>query len=132
LHYSPSGGHAADVTVVTYGGTTPIVEQSMASLIEQDELRFDYFVLTQLWPHRLDKVIESARRSGRLVVVEESNPEFGVAASVIAEVIQQSPGVRCRAVGSLPLPFPAVRHLEEKVLPTEARIMAAIREVCGD
>jgi pyruvate/2-oxoglutarate/acetoin dehydrogenase E1 component len=117
------------VTVVTYGGITAAVESAMQRMIEQEELRFDYFVLTQLWPQRLERVIESARSTGRLVVVEENVADFGVAAAVISEVAQQVRTLTCRAVGSASVPIPAARHLEDQVLASVDKIESAIREV---
>jgi pyruvate/2-oxoglutarate/acetoin dehydrogenase E1 component len=117
------------MTLVTYGGMTAMVEAAMQRLVEEDELRFDYFILTQLWPQRLDAVIHSAARTKKLVVVEESVPDFGVAAAVISEVVQRTGPVACRAVGCEAIPIPAVRHLEDCVLPSTERIVTTMREI---
>jgi pyruvate dehydrogenase E1 component beta subunit len=129
LCYQPDDGEASDVTLVTYGGMTIASESAMKRMVEQEELRFDYFVLTQLWPQRLEHVVESARRTGRLVVVEENVADFGIGAAVISAVAQRVGSLACRAVGSAPVPIPAVRHLEDQVLPSIDRITAAIQEV---
>jgi len=129
LVYGPADDGCADVTIVTYGGLTATVEAAMRRMIEEQELRFDYFVLTQLWPKRLESVVQSAARTGRLVVVEEAMADFGVAASVISEVAQQVRGVACRAVGAASACIPAVRHLEDRVLPSVDRVATAIRQV---
>lgn len=129
LGYRPVGSQAADVTLVTYGGTTTICESAMQALIEQNELRFDYFVLTQLWPLRLEAIIDSVRRTKRLVVVEEGQADFGMAAAVISCVTQELGAVACRAVGANPTPIPAVRHLEDQVLPTSQRVVQAVADV---
>ena len=68
------------------------------------------------------------RRTGRLVVVEENVPDFGVGSAVVAAVAQQVPrGLACRVVGAEPVPLPCVRHLEERVLPSADRVAEAIR-----
>jgi 2-oxoisovalerate dehydrogenase E1 component len=133
LQYAPQGGRQADVTVVTYGGMTSVAESAMRQLLEEEELAFDYFVLTQLWPLDVTAITESVRRTRRLVVVEENVPEYGVASAVIAAVTQAlsasdgaSSGLAARADGVKPVPIPAVRHLEEKVLPSAVSVMQAI------
>jgi 2-oxoisovalerate dehydrogenase E1 component len=78
LCYSPEDNTAADVTVVTYGGATGIVEEAMRRVVVEEETRFEYIILTQLWPLELDEVIESVRRTQRLVVVEENHPVYSV------------------------------------------------------
>jgi 2-oxoisovalerate dehydrogenase E1 component len=129
LCYSPSAGIKPDATLVTYGGMTGIAELAMRQLLEERETAFDYIILTQLWPLDVTEIIESVWRTRRLVVVEESVADYGVAASVIAQVVQKDPGVGCRAVGARPVPIPAVRHLEDDVLPSAARVAAAITEL---
>jgi 2-oxoisovalerate dehydrogenase E1 component len=130
LRYTPPGSRKPDVTLVTYGGMTGVAETAMRRLVEDDELYFDYLVLTQLWPLDVSDVVASVARSRRLVVVEESVADFGVVAAVIAGVLQQVPGgAACRAVGSRPVSIPCVRHLEDQVLPSADRVVRAIREI---
>jgi pyruvate/2-oxoglutarate/acetoin dehydrogenase E1 component len=101
-------------------------ESAMAALFEEQELAFDYLVLTQLWPLDLHEVVQSVGRTKRLVVVEESVADYGVSAAVMAHVAQSIPGVIGRTVGAKPLPIPGARHLEDKVLPSEADVREAI------
>jgi 2-oxoisovalerate dehydrogenase E1 component len=121
-----SSSRTADVTLVTYGGMTFPCESAMAALFEEQELAFDYLVLTQLWPLDLHEVVQSVGRTKRLVVVEESVADYGVSAAVMAHVAQSIPGVIGRTVGAKPLPIPGARHLEDKVLPSEADVREAI------
>jgi len=127
LCYRPAGGGEADVTLVTYGGTTALVERAMRTLIEQQELRFDYIVLTELWPLDPTEIVASVKRTGRLVVVEENVVDFGIGAAVIAAVAQQlSRPFACRAVGARPVPIPSARHLEDEVLPSDEAVVHAV------
>jgi 2-oxoisovalerate dehydrogenase E1 component len=130
LCYQPAHGRRPDVTVVTYGGMTPVVESAMTELLIGHELSFDYIVLTQLWPLDVAAVVESVRRTGRLVVVEEIEPVFGVSSAVIAGVAQELPrGFACRAVGARPVPIPAVRHLEDDVLSSVDSVVQAVLQI---
>jgi 2-oxoisovalerate dehydrogenase E1 component len=129
LRYCPRDGKA-DVTLVTYGGMTGPAETAMRQLLEEHELRFDYFVLTQLWPLDVTDIVSSVGQSRRLVVIEESAPEFGVGSAVIAGVAQRLPGgFACRAVGPAAVPLPAVRHLEDRVLPSAGTVVDAVLAV---
>lgn len=130
LYYRSRAASRADVTLVTYGGLTTVAETAMRELIEQEELTFDYVVLTQLWPLDVSAVVDSVRRTGRLVVVEENTVEYGVSAAVVAAVSQALPrGCVCRQVGTVPVPLPSARHLEDAVLPSVASVTSAIREI---
>jgi 2-oxoisovalerate dehydrogenase E1 component len=131
LVYCPQHALRPDITVVTYGAMTGVCEAAMHRLLTEDELTFDYIVLTQLWPLDATKVIDSIKRTRRLVVVEESVPNYGISAAIVAAVAEQVPeGFSCRMVGARPVPLPAVRHLEDEVLPSADRVAQAIADCC--
>jgi 2-oxoisovalerate dehydrogenase E1 component len=130
LCYVPASGRKPDVTLVTYSGSTGLVESAMCRLIVEQELSFEYVVLTQLWPLDATDVLASVQRTQRLVIVEETEPQFGVGAALIAAVAQGLPGgFACRAVGALPIPIPSARHLEDQTLPSVGAVIKAILEI---
>ncbi len=130
----PSGvwrppGAAGDVTVVTYGAMTEIVEAAMATAFEEDEVLAEYVVPSQLAPLRVDPILDSVRRTGRLLVVEEGTAPWGFGAEVVArisEALADRP-LRSARVAAHHLPIPNARPAEEHVLPDAARIVRAIR-----
>jgi len=133
LSYVPVDNGQPDVTVVTYGRMTAIVEEAMHCLIFEEELRFDYVILTQLWPLDTDEITESVKRSGRLIVIEENVPDFGLGAAIIARVTQQtSGGFACRAIGCHPVPIPCARHLEDMILPSVDTVISTMRAVISE
>ena len=130
LVYLPADGRAGDVTLVTHGGMVDVAEMAMKDLLVSDELRFEFIVLTQLWPLLSDEVAASVARTGRLCVLEETPAPYGVGSAVIAAVAESArrPFV-ARAIGAEPVPIPSVRSLEERVLPNAARLVQTIRQL---
>lgn len=124
-------GFDADVTVVTYGGMTEIVEAALAAAFAEDEAVAEYLVPAQLAPLRLDPILASVRRTGRLVVVEEGTGPWGFGAELVAAVVEALPEAppRCARVAAHHLPIPGARPAEDAVLPDAARVVAAIRQV---
>jgi pyruvate/2-oxoglutarate/acetoin dehydrogenase E1 component len=122
---------AGDVTVVTYGAMTEIVEAAIAATFVEDEIVVEYVVPAQLAPLRPAPIVESVRRTGRLVVVEEGTGPWGFGAELVAAVIEALPGrpLRCARVAAHPLPIPNARPAEDVVLPDAARVASAIRQV---
>ncbi|MDD9937063.1 MAG: thiamine pyrophosphate-dependent enzyme, partial [Myxococcales bacterium] len=133
LCYRPRQGRAADLTVVTYGGSAPIAEQAMHDAFVEEELEPDYFVLTQLWPLTVNAIARSARATGRLIVIEEGNAAYGVGAAVIAAVCQQLGAARLAsaALGAAPTPIPCARQLEDAALPSPDAVLDAMRRLVG-
>jgi len=129
LCFRPPGGQA-DVTIVTYGGSAGIVEQAMRKLITEEELRFEYIILTQLWPLHADEVIDSVEKTKRLVVVEEGSSDYGIGAAIGALIAEDGRSrFRMRRVGSMPIPLPCARQLEDAVLPSVDKISCAVLEL---
>lgn len=125
-------GTRADVTVVTYGGMTAMVEEALSSCFEEDEIVAEYLVVAQLAPLRLAPILDSVRRTGRLVVVEEGTMPWGFGAEVVARVAEELGAGLARAVrvASHHLPIPNARPAEQQVLPDAARIREAVRSAC--
>src|SRR6266581_4277923 len=79
-------------------------------------------------------VLASVARTHRCVVVQEGWPFAGVAAEVIALVAREgfddldAPPER---VTNLDVPMPYARNLEERVLPSPARVIATVRRLLG-
>jgi len=122
---------SADVTVVTYGAMTEIVEKALAECFEHDEVLAEYLVPAQIAPLRIEPIVESVRRTGRLVVAEEGTMPWGFGAEVIArvsEALANGPP-RCARVAAHHLPIPCARPAEEAVLPDVARVVDAVRRV---
>jgi 2-oxoisovalerate dehydrogenase E1 component len=131
LHFSSvAATDSADVTLITYGGMTAMAEQAMLALLLKDEIDFDYFILSELAPRNIDAIVESVRRSGRVVFVEEGPTGGGIGAEWLAKIAEEVAATfQARRVGSLPVPVPGARNIERMVLPDENRILAAILEI---
>jgi 2-oxoisovalerate dehydrogenase E1 component len=128
--WRPAGANA-DVTVVTYGAMTEIVEEAITASFDEDEVLAEYVVPSQLAPLRVGPIIDSVRRTGRLLVAEESTAPWGFGAEVVARVAEGLPGhpLRIGRVGAYQLPIPNARLAEECVLPDVERVVQAMRDL---
>jgi pyruvate dehydrogenase E1 component beta subunit len=122
-----------DVTLVTWS------KMLHATLKAADELAgegVDAEVLDLRTVRPLDEraIVASVQKTHRCVVVQEGWPFAGVAAEVIARVVSRAfddldaPPER---VTNLDVPMPYARNLEDLVLPSPDRIVAAVRRVLG-
>jgi 2-oxoisovalerate dehydrogenase E1 component len=124
-------GIAPDLTVVTYGAMTELTESAMGAVFDADEIAAEYIVPAQLAPLRAEPIVDSVRRTGRLVVVEEGTAPWGFGAEVVARVSEAlgARPPRCMRVAAHHLPIPNARPAEESVLPDAQRIIDALRAV---
>jgi len=124
-------GERADLTIVTYGEMTEIVEDALARLFEEDEVLAEYLVVSQLAPFRVEPILASVRRTGRLLAVEEGTEPWGFGAEVVARVSEEL-GSQLRGsarVAAKHLPIPNARPMEDAVLPDAERVLAGARRL---
>ncbi len=127
-------GAPADLTLVTYGEMTEVAEEAIATLFDEDEVLVEYVVVSQLAPLRAQPIIESVRRTTRLLVLEEGTEPWGFGAEVLARAAEElGAELRgCARVAAHHLPIPNARPLEDAVLPDSARVVAGARRVLRD
>jgi pyruvate dehydrogenase E1 component beta subunit len=122
----------ADLTIV---GTGPTVVEALGAAddLAGDGLRVEVLDLCTVSPVDVDTVVASARRTGRLIVVDEA-PALGSTASFVANAVHERLGHTLRAptrVLTAPhanVPF-AVADGSAMFLPTAARIADVAREL---
>ena len=134
LDTPPAGMHSArvlkpgtDVTIATYG---PMVTTSLqaAEIAAGEGTNIEVIDIRSMSPIDFATIIESVRRTGRLVVVSEASTKVSVASEIAARVSElafyhlEAPVIR---VGGFDIPYPAAK-LEEKFLPDADRILEAV------
>ncbi|MEM3678160.1 MAG: pyruvate dehydrogenase complex E1 component subunit beta, partial [Candidatus Bathyarchaeia archaeon] len=85
-----------------------------------------------LIPFDKDTLLESLKKTGRLVIVEEDNRTNGWGAEVAATIAEEAMDyldAPIRRVSALDLPIPATPPLERFVIPDEEKIIKAVKEI---
>ncbi len=123
----------SDVTLVTY---SYMVTKSLAAAEElaKDGISVEVVDLRTVDPIDEEAILASIRKTHRLVVVQETWPKCSVSSEVAAIAAEKAldyldePVIRVTA-REVPTPFAPV--LENYVLPSEEKIIAAVRLVTG-
>ena len=134
LDTPPSGMHDAKVlregsqlTLVSYGPMIPTALQA-AEVASGEGISIEVIDLRSMSPIDFPAIINSVKKTGRLVVASEASTSFSVAAEVAAKVGElafyhlEAPVIR---VGSFDVPYPPAK-LEELFLPDADRILEAV------
>jgi len=120
----------ADVTIVTLGLHVHRALAAAESLAE-DGIDAEVVDLRTLVPLDTETIVESVRKTGRLVVVDEDYRSFGVTGEIIASVADRDldalDAVDRVAVPDVPIPY--ARPMENEVIPDATDIEASVREV---
>jgi pyruvate dehydrogenase E1 component beta subunit len=121
----------SDVSLITYGGS---LGKTLAAAEELagDGIEAEVVDLRVLRPLDESTILDSVRRTHRAVVVDEGWRSGGLAAEVIARIVEgaffelDAPPARVCSV-EVPVPYPA--HLEQAALPQVADIVSEARRV---
>jgi pyruvate dehydrogenase E1 component beta subunit len=122
-----------DVTIVTWGKMVHTVLKA-AEELAGGGVAAEVLDLRTIRPLDGEAIVASVRKTHRLVVVQEGWPFAGVAAEVIALVVREAfdeldaPPER---VTNLDTPMPYAVNLEQVVLPSVPRVVAAVQAVTG-
>ena len=120
-----------DVTLVTYSRMVYRALEA-AETLAKDGLEVEVIDLRTLKPLDIGTIINSVKKTGRLVCVSEAYENTGFINEVMMQVNEQAfdyldaPMVR---VASANVPVPRAEILEDNAIPNVARIMAACRKV---
>lgn len=121
----------SDVTVVA---TLTMVHHALAAAraLAAEGISVEVVDPLTLVPFDTDTLVASARKTGRLLVVDEAYLNFGIQAEVIATVTERAfDALKAapRRLGNRNAPVPFAPPLQDEVLPGQAKIEAAVREM---
>ncbi|MFN8436058.1 MAG: pyruvate dehydrogenase complex E1 component subunit beta [Cytophagales bacterium] len=121
----------SDVTIVSFGKMMKIALGAAAELAKEG-INAEVIDLRSVRPIDYDTVVNSVKKTNRLVIVEEAWP-LGSISSEIAYHVQRfafdyldSPVIR---VNSVDLPLPYAPTLIEEILPSVAKTVKAVKKV---
>jgi pyruvate dehydrogenase E1 component beta subunit len=123
----------SDITLVSYGyGMRPV--NDAAGTLEGRGVSVEVIDLRSLAPIDMDAIVASVKKTNRVVVVDNARRRGGVMAEVTADLQQAAsewldgPVMR---VGSVDVPWPYNRGLEQEVLTDADDVLAAVAEGYG-
>jgi acetoin:2,6-dichlorophenolindophenol oxidoreductase subunit beta len=120
-----------DVTVVTWSKMLGVAFKA-ADQLAREGIDVEIVDLRTLVPLDKETILNSVRKTGRLVVLHEATRTGGFAGEVAAVVMEgafDSLKAPLRRVTGPDIPVPASPPLEQFYLPNEAQLMTAVKEI---
>lgn len=120
-----------DVTIVSFGKMMKIARKA-AEELEKEQISAEVIDLRSVRPIDYNTIIQSVKKTNRLVIVEESWPLAAIATEVAFKVQKDAfdyldaPVLRVMG-GDVPLPYAPT--LIEAFLPNPERVIKAVKEV---
>jgi pyruvate dehydrogenase E1 component beta subunit len=122
-----------DITIVA---TSSMVQVALgaAKLLEEYDISAEVIDPRTVWPLDEKTLIESAKKTSRVIVVDEGYARYGVTAeiaSVIAEGAFFNLEAPVKRIGAMHVPIPFSPPLEDATVPTEQSVFEAAKALCG-
>lgn len=119
-----------DVTLISYGAMLHETLEAASVLEEKDGIEAEVIDLLTISPLDDELFTESARKTGRVVVVHEAPRSFGAGAEIVSRLVEKSflyLEAPIRRVTGFDLVIPLFQR-EKAYLPSVKRIVNAVRE----
>ena len=122
-----------DVTLIA---TSSMVQVALGAATLLDEIGISTEVVDPrtMWPLDEKTLIESAKKTSRVIVLDEGYERYGVTAelaSVIATGAFYDLDAPVKRMGAMHVPIPFSPPLEDATVPTEQTVFEAARALCG-
>jgi len=123
----------SDITIVA---TSSMVQVALgaATLLEEAGISAEVIDPRTTWPLDETSLIESARKTSRVIVMDEGYGRYGVTAeiaAVIAEGAFYDLDAPVKRMGAMHVPIPFSPPLEDATLPTEQSVFETAQALCG-
>jgi len=123
-----------DITIVA---TSSMVQIALgaAKLLDEYDISAEVIDPRTLWPLDEKTLIDSAKKTSRVIVMDEGYGRYGVTAeiaSVIAEGAFFNLEAPVKRIGAMHVPIPFSPPLEDATVPTEKAVFEAARALCGN
>jgi pyruvate dehydrogenase E1 component beta subunit len=123
-------------TDITLVATSSMVQVALgaANLLDEYDISAEVIDPRTLWPLDEKTLIESAKKTSRVIVIDEGYARYGATAelaSVIAEGAFFNLEAPVKRMGAMHVPIPFSPPLEDATVPTERTVFEAARALCG-
>jgi pyruvate/2-oxoglutarate/acetoin dehydrogenase E1 component len=123
----------SDITLV---GTSSMVQVALgaATMLQDIGVSAEVVDPRTMWPLDEKTLIESAKKTSRVIVIDEGYERYGVTAeiaAVIAEGAFYDLDAPVRRMGAMHVPIPFSPPLEDATVPTEQSVFDVARKLCG-
>jgi pyruvate dehydrogenase E1 component beta subunit len=121
-----------DATIVSFGIGMTYAVKAVEELTKEG-IDVELIDLRTIRPMDLPTVIESVKKTGRLVTVEEGYPQSSVGAEIATRVMQQAfdyLDAPVLTIAGKDVPMPYAANLEKLALPNVGEVVQAVKTVC--
>jgi pyruvate dehydrogenase E1 component beta subunit len=122
-----------DCTIVARSMTVPMALEAAERAEAELGVSVEVVDPRTIKPLDIDTIVDSVKKTNRLIIVEESHAFASVGSEISHQVMENAfdyLDAPIKKISTVEAPMPYARNLEIAALPDVAKIMTAIKEVC--
>jgi pyruvate dehydrogenase E1 component beta subunit len=123
----------SDCTIVARSMTVPIALQAAEQIEKEFDVSVEVIDPRTIKPLDIDTIVESVKKTNRLVIAEESHAFASVGAEISHQVMDKAfdyLDAPVKRLSTAEAPMPYAKNLEALALPSVDKIVEAVKEVC--
>ena len=120
-----------DATIVARSLMVPVAMKA-AEVLQEQGVSCEVIDPRTIRPLDIKTILESVRKTNRVVIAEESHTFCGVASEIATQIMEQAfdyLDAPVKRVSAVDVPMPYAKNLEQMAIPDVDQIVAAVREV---
>src|SRR5882762_3575965 len=120
-----------DATIVARSLMVPVAMKA-ADALEKEGISCEVIDPRTIRPLDISTIVDSVKKTNRVVIAEESHPFCGVAAEIASEIAERAfdyLDAPVKRVSGADVPMPYAKNLEDMAIPKVDQIIAAVKEV---
>jgi pyruvate dehydrogenase E1 component beta subunit len=120
-----------DATIIARSLMVPLALQA-AEQLEKEGVSCEVIDPRTIRPLDINTIIESVKKTNRVVICEESHPFASVGSEISAEINERAfdyLDAPVKRVSGVDVPMPYAKNLEQLAIPDVAAVVAAVKEV---
>jgi pyruvate dehydrogenase E1 component beta subunit len=122
-----------DCTIVARSMTVPMAIQAAEKIQADFDVSVEVIDPRTIKPLDVDTIVNSVKKTNRLIVVEESHEFASVGAEISHQIMENAfdyLDAPVKRISTAETPMPYAKNLEALALPSVDKIVAAVKEVC--
>lgn len=122
-----------DCTIVARSMTVPLAMQAAEKIQAEFDVSVEVIDPRTIKPLDVDTIVNSVKKTNRLVIAEESHAFASVGAEISHQIMENAfdyLDAPVKRISTAETPIPYAKNLEAAALPDVDKIIAAVKEVC--
>ena len=119
--------HGKDLTIIS-SGYSSVETLNLVKFLKKNKINIDFFHLRKFKPLNIDKIIDSVKKTKKIILIDNGNVAFGIMGEVLRQIVEKFNKFKTNPVvmGLQDCPIPSSRAFIEKIYINNEKVLRKI------